>query len=200
MDVSLAVLAGTADGEILQRTAIAAHGMALEVVEGNHEVVVGQVASHDVVLDVRLVLDRDAYLVVFVHDVNGKILREAVTLNDLPVVLRRVAIVLLVGRSVAVGGVTLHDGAVHLEHQIPDEFRLQVVWIAALSGAHLHSHAPLGGNPQGLIDSHERLRTDFPCQIHLRLCEGSCRCHQHPCNYDQCLLHKAICFEKPRPA
>ena len=56
VDVGLAVLAGAADAEVLQRSAVAAHGVTLEVVEGNHEVVVLHVAAHDVVLDVRGVL------------------------------------------------------------------------------------------------------------------------------------------------
>ena len=85
--ISLAVLTGTADGEVLQRTTIAAHRMTLEVVEGNHEVVVGHVSAYDVVLDVRLILYGDANLIVFVHDIDRKILCEAVTLNHFPMVL-----------------------------------------------------------------------------------------------------------------
>ena len=86
MDVSLAVLTGAADGEVLQRTTVATHWVPLEVVEGNHEVVVGHVSAYDVVLDVRLVFHRDAYLVVFVHDIYGEILQKTVALNHLPVV------------------------------------------------------------------------------------------------------------------
>jgi len=41
--------------------------MPLEVIEGNHEVVVGHVSAYDVVLDVRLILYGDAYLIVFIH-------------------------------------------------------------------------------------------------------------------------------------
>ena len=52
MDVCLAIAAGATDAEVLQRTTIAAHWVALEVVEGNHEVVVGDMATHDVVFDV----------------------------------------------------------------------------------------------------------------------------------------------------
>ena len=194
VDICLAVLTGTADREILQCTTVAAHGVTFEVVEGNHKVVVGHVSSHDVELDVRLIFHGDADLVVFVHDIHGEILREAVTLNHLPVVLRCVALVFLIGRSVAVCGITLHDSAVHLEHQVLYEFRLQVVRIAALSSTHLHGDAPLGRNTQGFIDFHQRLWADFPCQIHLRLCESCCRCHQHQCNDGQCLLHKRNMF------
>ena len=60
--------------------------MTLEMVEGNHEVVVGHVSTYDVVLDVRLILYGDAYLIVFVHDIDRKILCEAVTLDHLPMV------------------------------------------------------------------------------------------------------------------
>ena len=189
VDVGLAVLTGTADREILQCTAIAAHGVTFEVVEGNHEVVVRHVTTHNVVFDVRLVFHRDANLVIFVHDIHGEILGESVALNHLPVVLRRIAFVVLVGRSVAVCRITLHDGAVHLKHQIPDEFRFQVVRVAALTRTHLHGHSSLGRNAQGLIDSHQRLRTDFPSQIHFRLSESRCRCHQHQCNQNNTFLH-----------
>ena len=75
--------------------------------------------------------------------------------------------ILLVGRRVAVCGVTFHDGAIHLEYQVLHQFRLQVVRVATLSSTHLNGHASLSGNTQGFIDSHQRLRTDFSCQIHL---------------------------------
>ena len=118
MDISLAVLTGTAYGEVLQRAAVAAHGMTLEVVQCNHEVVVGHVSSYNVVLDIALILHGNAHLVVFVHDVHREILQKAMTLDDLPVVSRRIAVVLLVTWSAAVGGVALHDGTVHLEYQV----------------------------------------------------------------------------------
>ena len=161
------------------------------MVEGNHEVVVGHVRSHDVVLDVRLVLHGNAYLAIFVHDVHGEVLCEAVPLDDLPVVFRRVALIFLVGRSVAVGGVALHDGAVNLKHQVFHELGLQEVGVAALAGAHLHGHAPFCRNAQRLVDFHQCRGTDFPGQVNGALCKG-CRCHQHQSSNHCCLFHHSL--------
>ena len=86
VDVGFAVGAAAADGEVLEGSAVAAHGVAFEVVEGNHKVVVGHVSAYDVVLDVRLVFHGNAYLVVFVHDIYREILCESVTLDYLPMV------------------------------------------------------------------------------------------------------------------
>ena len=72
MFTSFTVLTGTADGEVFQCTAVAAHGMALEVVEGKHEVIVGHVSSHNVLLDLGLILYGDANLVVLVHDIHRR--------------------------------------------------------------------------------------------------------------------------------
>lgn len=61
--------------------------MSLEVGQVNHEVVVGQMLAHDVVLQVLLVLDGNAYLSELVHQVDGKDGVEAVLVNGLPVLL-----------------------------------------------------------------------------------------------------------------
>ena len=39
--------------------------------------------------------------------------------DDLPVVSRRIAVIFLVTRSAAIGGVALNDGTVHLEYVFP---------------------------------------------------------------------------------
>ena len=124
MDVCLAVLTGTTDREVLKRTAVAAHGVTFEVVQCNHEIIVGHVTSHNVELDITLILHGDADLVVFVHDVHWEVLCKTMSLDDLPVVSRRIAVILLVTRSAAIGGVALHNGTIHLEYQVLNEFRL----------------------------------------------------------------------------
>ena len=125
--------------------------------------------AHNVILDVLLVFYRDANLVVFIHNIYGEILGEPVPFDDLPVVLRRVAIVFFVKGTAGIGGVALHYGAVHLEDQIFDEFRLQIVGVAALAGTHLDGHATLGRNAQCLVYPQERLWSDFFSQIDCRL-------------------------------
>ena len=65
---------------------ITAHGMALEVVQRNHKVVVGHVRSHDVVLDVRRVLYGNAHLTFLVHDIHLERGRKTMPFDDLPVV------------------------------------------------------------------------------------------------------------------
>ena len=119
--------------------------------------------AHNVILDVLLVFYGDANLVVFVHNIYGEILGEPVPFDDLPVVLRRVAIVFFVKGTAGIGGVALHYGAVHLEDQIFDEFRLQIVGVAALAGTHLDGHATLGRNAQCLVNLYERLWSFVLC-------------------------------------
>ena len=139
--------------------------MAFEVVEGNHEVVVGHVAAHDVVLDVGGVLHGDAHLALLVHNVDAEQGCEAVTLDDLPVVGRGVALVLLVAGAAAVGGVALHDGAVHQLHEVLDELGLQVVGVAALAGGDFHSYAALGLHAEGLVDIDQPLGRDVAGEV-----------------------------------
>ena len=43
--------------------------------------------------------------------------------DDLPVVLRRITLILSVLRGISVGGVTLHNGTIHLIYQQLDKLR-----------------------------------------------------------------------------
>ena len=158
--IGFAVAAGATDGEVLQRSAVATHGMSLEVVEGNHEVVVGHVASHDVVLDMCGVHHGDTYLALFVHDVHPEQGLEAVAFDNLPVVGRGGALVFLVAGAAAISRVALHDGAVDQHHEVFDELGPQVVGVAPLAGGDLHCHAALGVHSQCLVDFHQRLGVD----------------------------------------
>ena len=155
MDIGLAVLACTTDGQILQRSAIAAHRVTLKMVEGNHEVIIGHVTAHDVVFDVGAVFHRNADLVILVHDIHGEKLGETMTPDDLPVVCGGVSVVPQIIGTAAISGVAFDQGAVHFKEEVLDEFRLQVIGIAALSGAHLDSHTPLGRNAQSLVNVHQ---------------------------------------------
>ncbi len=104
VDVGFTVAAGATDAEVLQRAAVAAHRVTLEVVEGNHKVVVGDMAAHDVILDVPLVLHGDADFVVLIHNVHREVVGKAVPADDFPVDCRIVALVLLVAGAIAVSG------------------------------------------------------------------------------------------------
>lgn len=160
VDVSLAVGAGAADAEVLQGSAVAAHGMTLEVVEGDHEVIVVDVAAHDVVFDVGAVHDGDADFALFVHDVDLEHGNESVALDDFPVVGGGGALVLLVLGGVAVGGVALHDGAVHGVDEQTDKLGLQIVGVGAFAGGDLDGHAAFGLHAQGFVDFDEGLWAD----------------------------------------
>ena len=71
MDLALADLAGsTADGDILQGTAIAAHGMAFEMSQDNHRIVVDDVAAHGDFLQVLAAADGQIDRAFFIHDID----------------------------------------------------------------------------------------------------------------------------------
>ena len=115
--------------------------MTLEMVETDHEVVVGKMSAYDVVVQMGMVAHGDAYLIVFVHDVDGEILGKAVAVYDLPVIGRIVAHVV---RIAAIGGVVFYNGTVNVIDEILDELRFEIVGIAALAGTYFHGHTPLG--------------------------------------------------------
>ena len=137
--------------------------MTFEVGQVDHEVVVGQVAAHDVVFQVLAVLDGNAYLVVFVHDINGKDGIESVFMDGLPM-FRHVL------SAAAVGRAAFHDGAVDALHEVADECGFEVVGVASFAGRYLHGHAAFGLHAQGLVDLDERLRGDVACEIDFALC------------------------------
>ena len=115
--------------------------MTLEMVETDHEVVVGKMSAHDIVVQMGMVAHGDAYLIVFVHDIDGKILGKAVAVDDLPVIGRVIAHVV---RITTIGGVVLYYSTVNVIDKILDELRFEIVGVAALAGAYFHGHTPLG--------------------------------------------------------
>ena len=139
--------------------------MAFEVAERDQEIVIGHMVAHDIVFQMGTVAYRNAHLAFLVHDIHGEAGRKAVTGNHFPMVGRGVAIVIQIVGTAAVGGIALHDGAVHAVDQRADEFRLEVVWIAALSGRHLHRHAAGCRHAKRLIDPHQRFGGYFPGQV-----------------------------------
>lgn len=62
-------------------------------------------------------------------------------------------------RWAAIGGVVLHDGAVHLVDQVGDQVRVQVVAGGRLPGGELYRDALAGqANAQGVVEGYHRLR------------------------------------------
>ena len=147
VDVCLAGGRGHADAGVLQHTAEATHLVTLEVGEVDHEVVVLQVVTHDVVLQVCRVGHGNLHLALLVHQVHTEDRVEAVLVDGLPVLLRVLA-------RAAVGRAALYDGAVDRLHQLADECGLQVVRVAALARADFHGYAACGLQAQCLVDFH----------------------------------------------
>ena len=147
--------------------------MSLEVGQVNHEVVVGQVLPHDVVLQVLMVLNGDANLAELVHQIDSKDRVEAVLMNSLPVLPGVLA-------GAAVGRAALHDGAVQLFHQLANKRRFQIVRVTAFTSRYFHADAACSLHAQCLIDFNQRLWRYFLREIHLTLCRCHQRCHQRP--------------------
>ena len=89
-------------GGLLERPAVAAHGVALEVGEHQHRRVGRQVGAHIVLLDALAPANRQGHLPGLVEDVHRRRAGPAVLAHGLPVGLGGVAPAL-------VGGVALHD-------------------------------------------------------------------------------------------
>ena len=133
VNVHLAASRRHADALVFQHTAEAAHGVTLEVGEVDHEVVVAQMASHNVVLQVAAIDNRQVHRVFFVHDVNRGDGIVSSLGNGLTVGCGG-------GAATTVGSVALHDIAADQLHKIFNEFGAQVVALCRLAGTDFHSH------------------------------------------------------------
>lgn len=71
VDTGLTVRSGDADALVFQHTAEASHGMAFEVGEVDHEVVVGEMASDKVFREPFCVLHGQCHGPFFIHDVDS---------------------------------------------------------------------------------------------------------------------------------
>ena len=130
--------------------------------EVDHEVVLLDVLADEVVLQMLLVFDREFDFALGIHDIDGGDGSEAVVLDGLEMGFGR--------RTLAgVGRVALHDGAVHLLHQILDESRLEEVVAARLTGTNLDSNLAGGLATQGFVNLHEGGGGNLRRHIHFRL-------------------------------
>ena len=70
VNVCLSVLGGDTYGGIFEHAAEAAHRMALEMGQVNHEIIVLQMGSNDVVFYPFIIGDRNLEFTFFVHDIH----------------------------------------------------------------------------------------------------------------------------------
>ena len=104
--------------------------MTLKVGQDYHEVVVGQVATNAVNLQVLAAGDRNLHRAFLVHDVDLSDRIKAVILDHLTVGQGR-------GARAAVSSVALDDGAVKLLDQVLDESWVKMVVITSFTGGEL---------------------------------------------------------------
>ena len=160
VDILLAPGGGDADGDVLQRAAEAAHGVALEVGQHQQGVVVLQVRAHIVLLDHLAGRDGQLHVPVPVQDVHRGGVRPAVLLHGLPVGGGGVP-------APVIGGVALHDGAVHrLDHGL-HQVGADEVLVPRLAGVELHRHLALQLHAQGGVQPEQGLRGELAGEIYL---------------------------------
>ena len=161
MDVRLAGAGRAADGQLLERTAVAAHRVTLEVDEYEHTVIILDVLAQIVDLEDLAVFDGPFDVrTLGVHDVNIKQVAPMMLLHQLDVLGRLVA-------RAAVGCVALNNGAVDGVDDGLHKLGVQVVLVAVLAAMDLdghlagqldaklavHLHNGFGGELVGEIDS-----------------------------------------------
>ena len=157
---------GAADGQLLQGAAVAAHGVALEVGQHQHGVIMQDVFAHVVLLQDLAIGDGPHHVgTLGVHQVHVEVLGPAMLLQQLPVGLRMIPDT--AGR-ITIGGIALHDGAVDLLYHGTPEFRTQEILVALLPGVDLHGHLAGQLHAQGTIQLHYFFRRDLPCEIDIR--------------------------------
>ena len=171
MDQCLACRRSTAYGELLERTAVASHGMAFEVSQNKHGIIVENVLAQIVFLQDLAVRDGPDHIRTFrVHQVNSEDLVPAVILDQCQM-LR--CMVPYAAEGIAIGCIAFHDGAVHfLHHRLP-EIRTQEVLVSFLAGMHLDRDFAGEVDPQQMIHLNYLFGSDLPGKINLR-------CHLSP--------------------
>ena len=165
MDERLALGAGAADGQLLERSAVTAHGVALEVRKDKHAVIVHDVLGDVVFLEHLAVRDGpDEVRSLYVHEVNGEVPVPAVLLYELEVGVRVVA---HARAGVAVGGVRLADRAAYLVYHGLPELGRHVVLVALLAGVDLNGDLAGQLYAEGIVHLHDRLAREFAGEIYL---------------------------------
>ncbi len=149
------------DGDILQRAAETAHGMALEMREHEGEIVVEVTLAHEILLQVLAALDRERDLAVGIHDLHVGDGREPVLLGSLQMRLG-------LGPSAAIGGIALHDSASDATHQPLDQRGSEIIVVARLARRDLDGHLARRLATQSLVNSHQGVRRYLAGEIYFR--------------------------------
>ena len=166
VNAGLARAGRAADGELLERAAVAAHRMSLEVGEYQHGVVVDDVFADEIFVQHFTVFDLPRKIRAFgVHQVNVEQLAPAVVLQKFPVLRRLVTHAVAV--EVAVGGVALDDGAVYGFHHGTPEFGAKKILIALFAGMHLNGDLAGQRNAQLVIEFNNFFGGNFAGEINL---------------------------------
>ena len=165
MNQRLARPGGAADGELLQRPAVAAHGMALKVGQHQHGIVVEDVLAQVVLLQDFPVGDGPHHIgALGVQQVHGEVLVPAVLLYELEVGFR---IVPHAAGGVAVSGVALHDGAPYRLYHGPPKLWAEEILVALLPGVDFDGHLAGQLHAQGAVQLHHFFGGQFSCKKHL---------------------------------
>ena len=169
VDQRLAGTAGAADGKLLERAAVTAHRVSLEVGQHQHRVIILDVLAETVLLQNLSVRDRPDHVRAFgIHQVHIEVLVPAVILDELAVGFGVVADTVV--ELAAVSGVALDDRSLDaLHHRLP-EVGTQEVLVPLLAGVHLHGHLSRKLNAELLVHLHNDLRTDLLAEIHFCFC------------------------------
>ena len=159
MDVRLAGAGRAADGQLLERTAVAAHRVTLEVDEHEHTVIILDVLAQIVDLEDLAVLDGPFDVrTLGVHDVNIKQVAPMMLLHQLDVLGRLVA-------RAAVGCVALNNGAVDGVDDGLHKLGVQVVLVAILAAVDLDGHLAGQLDAQLAVHLHNGFGGEFVGEI-----------------------------------
>lgn len=161
VDVGLAVAGGAADGQLLQGAAEAAHGVALEVGQDQHGIIVCHVLAHIVLVNFMTFGNVQHHVwALGVQQVNVKMLAPAVLFEGSQVLLGGVP-------GAFVGGVAFYHRAGNgFDHGLP-EVRPQEILVAFLAGVQLHGNLAGQGDAQSPVKLHDLLGSQRTGEINL---------------------------------
>ena len=134
MDIGLAVGRSAADGQLLQGAAEAASGVALEMGQHQHGIVIGDVLAYVILLNGLAVRDGQLQIGAFgIQKIHPEAAQPAVVFKQLAVLVGSIALA-------GIGGIALDHGAAHMVNDRLPEFGFQEILISFFAGVNFHSH------------------------------------------------------------
>ena len=106
----------------------------------------------------KATFDGDGKLSEFIHNIYVSNIFITAVLDSLPVLLYALPIA-------SIGSAALHDSSVQLLHQISNQFRTQMVALCTLTRGDLYRNPTGKIFAERFIDTNQRLRIDFFCEI-----------------------------------